>query len=164
MKLFSALLLTLGLVWSAFAQPAAPPPAGKDDAIAREMQDLEKQDVQLKLQERRLHLASRAKDLEHRKQQLDGNGPMDGNRGQAGFRQYRMKNLPPRLLHLMPFFILAKIMAVLFFFCMVLHILLTIVVFKDMRQAGDVNGLWIVVVLMGGLLAVIAYALLKRRA
>ena len=44
----------------------------------------------------------------------------------------------------------------------VLHLLLTLIVFKDLRSAGPrMNGLWVVVVLMGGLPATVAYAIFR---
>jgi hypothetical protein len=48
--------------------------------------------------------------------------------------------------------------------CAALHILLSIVVFGDMRKQGEVNGLWIPIVLLGGVFAVMAYALMRKKA
>ena len=48
--------------------------------------------------------------------------------------------------------------------CAVMHILLSIVVFGDMRKQGEIIGLWIPIVLLGGVFAVMAYALMRKKA
>jgi hypothetical protein len=143
MKLFFASLMTLGLAFAAAAQPAPPavPPAPAPVMDAK-MGCPDKPGM----------------DCPH--QRFMANLPSERRFRAMGERHMGGRGFLPRML---PLFILAKMMAAAFLFCALLHILLTVLVFKDMRQAGDVNGLWIVVVLMGGLLATIAYALLKRR-
>jgi len=68
--------------------------------------------------------------------------------------------------HMLPFFIAAKLVFGMLFLCMVccglLHILLTILVFSDMQKRGAVIGLWVPVVLIGGLFAAMVYALMRN--
>jgi hypothetical protein len=42
------------------------------------------------------------------------------------------------------------------------NILLTILVFNDMKTRSSMNGLWIPIVLIGGLIAAIVYALFRK--
>lgn len=50
----------------------------------------------------------------------------------------------------------------LWIYLAVLHLLLTIIVFKDIRRSAPyMNGLWVVAVLMGGLPATVAYAVFR---
>ena len=51
-----------------------------------------------------------------------------------------------------------------FSLCGLFHLLLTVLVFNDMRARKDINGLWIPVVLIGGPLAIIAYGLFRKTA
>jgi hypothetical protein len=65
----------------------------------------------------------------------------------------------------MPCFKAMKAVAAMVFLCtmicLLLHILLTILVFNDMRNRKDIQGLWLVIVLIGGLFATIAYMLYR---
>lgn len=67
-----------------------------------------------------------------------------------------------------PGLIIAKMFFAMVFFCLIIcaimHILLSIVVFNDMRKQGEVIGLWIPIVLLGGVFAVMAYALMRKKA
>ena len=54
-----------------------------------------------------------------------------------------------------------KRMAGFFFLCLVIHILLTVWVFKDMRQRNAGSGLWIVIVLLSGVCGALIYSLVR---
>ena len=54
-----------------------------------------------------------------------------------------------------------KALRLLLLGCVIVHILTAIWVYGDIRQRGSGSGIWIVVVLLAGLLAVIAYAVVR---
>lgn len=45
--------------------------------------------------------------------------------------------------------------------CFIVHILLTVWVYKDIRQRNSGSGIWIVIVLLTGLLGVLPYAIVR---
>jgi uncharacterized membrane-anchored protein len=58
---------------------------------------------------------------------------------------------------------MAKLFALTLLFCGILHLLFTIVVFRDMQKRGTVNGLWIPIVLIGGVCGALVYALMRDK-
>jgi hypothetical protein len=48
-----------------------------------------------------------------------------------------------------------------FLICLVIHILLAVWVFKDIKEIGKGSGLWIAIVLLAGLLGAIVYAIVR---
>jgi hypothetical protein len=58
---------------------------------------------------------------------------------------------------------LAGCMFLCFLTCALLHVLLTILVFNDMRKRNEMNGLWIPIILIGGVCTTVIYAIFRMK-
>lgn len=146
------LFMAVALVWS---QPKPTEEAEFDRQIKQERIELERQEVRLKLAEHRMKLAEKQAKLKYRAEAMKKKPLKAHGKKGRGF----LKDHPRKRLVLL---FGTKILAISVLLCATLHILLTILVFSDMRKRGNVVGLWVPVVLIGGLLAVIAYGLFRH--
>jgi hypothetical protein len=146
-------------------QPPQPSPDPQFEAkIRQEMMSLDQQEARLKLEERKLDIARREHGIEMQRKMMDekfAGRTDDRETGRSAF----WKRLPVPL-RLLPVLIAAKVLFGMMFLCAMccglLHILLTMLVFSDMQKRGSVNGLWVPVVLIGGLFAAMVYALMRN--
>ena len=141
----------------------AGPPAEREqqefqEQVEREAMELGRQEARLKLAERRLDLAQKRKMLERREHALHRDeGPGWGKGKKRGWLR------PGIARKRWPALVVAKLFVVSSLLCALLHILLTVLVFGDMRERGAVNGLWVPIVLIGGVFAAMVYALFRQR-
>jgi hypothetical protein len=148
-------------------QPSQPPQDQSFEAKMRqEMMSLEQREARLKIEERKLDIVRREHELDAQRKMIDEPFACTmGEKNDARMPFLKSIKFPG---HLLPLLIVAKLFFVALFFCCLccslLHILLTVLVFSDMQKRGSVNGLWIPVVLIGGLFAAMVYALMRNNA
>jgi len=131
----SIVLMTMFVSTAAFAQGPGPEEDVEREMHLRSMQlELEEREAELSFQEgmRELELEQRRIELEHQR------------RTQGYFKHHR-KGKPHPLL-------------IVFF---IVHILMAVWVYKDIRERNRGSGIWIVIALLTGLFGVLAYAVVR---
>ena len=169
MKLSTWLALTAGVILSAgcfatagVAKPArdpVPPPPGPD--LKQRDLDQQRQEAQLDREAREAELALQAKedeldfrnemrklDLEKKKQELARPDAARGCPAREGCRGWAHR---PR-----PAFLAAMAAG-----CLLMHILLTVWVYRDIRARNAGSGLWVAVTLLSGFPGALLYALVR---
>ena len=161
-KLSALSVVVLLAVAVSFAQPApgrsATPGDNTAEAIATQTAELDKQEARLQIEERRLALERKERELAFQRATLD----VQFKQQMSGLNKVPLTQWKARLAHLFPLLILAKLFALCAFACILINILLTIAVFNDMRARKEMNGLWIALVLIGGVCTALIYALLRN--
>jgi hypothetical protein len=168
MRLISSVVFIVVCVCLAIAQQPPQPPQEQqfETKMRQEMMSLEQREARLKIEERKLDISRRERELDAQRIMVNEPGacPM-GGKNDARMSFFKSMKFPG---HLLPILIAAKLFFVMLFFCCLccslLHVLLTILVFSDMQKRGSVNGLWIPVVLIGGLFSAMVYALMRNNA
>lgn len=143
------------------AEEGVAPAAEFTKQIQQEMAQLEQQETLLKIKEKRLELAERERRLTMRTNCFQKRSPQDTEgtiqKNRTNWWQ-RNKNRSLRIGKVLLGFILLGCAAI----TAVLHILLTILVYTDMKKRNKFNGLWISIILLGGLVTIIPYALMRN--
>ena len=150
-----------GMLWLAIATAGLLPLAvlaqtadDKSPEKMRERMELQKQQMDLERQKTDMLFQQEMKKIELEKARAALSRPPDGPRPDmsgcpiGGFRKHHV------LRHV-------ACMTVWMGFCGVLHILLAIVVYRDIRKRNAGSGLWLVVVLMSGFFGALLYALFR---
>jgi hypothetical protein len=141
--------------------PQPQPGPAFDQKLKQEMAALDQREMQLKVEERRNELLRRERELDRQRKNINEKYAAQKKPARRGFLQsLKQSDLPP---HLLPFIAMAKLFALGAILCAVLHLLFTIVVFRDMQKRGSVNGLWIPIVLIGGVCGAVVYALMRDK-
>ena len=134
----SIVLMTMFVSTAAFAQESEPGENVEREMHLRSMQlELEERDAELGFQERmrELELEQRRIELEHQRRPQE----------HPVHRKHHWKGKPHPLL-------------IVFF---IVHILMAVWVYKDIRERNRGSGIWIVIVLLTGLFGVLAYAVVR---
>jgi uncharacterized membrane protein (DUF106 family) len=115
-------------------------------AIAEEDEDveLERFHQQLDMQEREMELDQRRSEMHHENQMRELE--LEKHRTQMKKFQHH-----PRKNKCMPLILL----------CLVVHILVAVWVYQDIRTRGTGSGIWIVIALLAGLLGALVYAVVR---
>ena len=130
--LLSIVLMTMFLSPAALSQEAEPLEQMQLQMQQRNMEmEMEEREVEAKF-----HHEMRKLELEERRAHLEGQRRAHG---------HHKKPLCPLLIVI----------------CVIVHILVAIWVFQDIRQRSCGSGIWIVVALLAGLFGVIAYAIVR---
>jgi hypothetical protein len=151
----------LVLIGSAFAQKTlAPSPATTQAQSAVQKDDDEGMKMHNCAMEKHMGAGEEGENENHHEKgccQTMNQGMM-GKRGPGPMMAgCMMQPCPP-----FPIRRMAKACAGMFLLIVLLNILLSILVFNDMRKRNEVNGLWIPVVLIGGILSGIMYAIWRK--
>lgn len=161
MKQMFPVLIILLLSSPTFTEDTVVPAEKFNKQIQQEIEQLEQQETLLKIKEKRLELAERERRLTMRTNCFEKRSTQDigGNvqRSRTNWWQ-RNKNRSLRIGKVLLGFILLGCAAI----TAVLHILLTILVYTDMKKHNKFNGLWISIILLGGLVTIIPYALMRN--
>ena len=99
--------------------------------------------AQKELEQQRDELNQEREELEHQREQ------MQRHKGQRPPRDHMRKDGPK------------PICGLLMVMCLVVHILVAVWVFQDIRARGTGSGLWIVIALIAGLLGALVYAVVR---
>lgn len=160
MSTFHKFILGPALFAVLFLMPLS---ARADDDLEKWAADLNHREQKLKLKEKRVELDRKEAMIEQRAQAIKDGRWMeeqedrrgygrDGWRGHHEWKGHEGRGEAWRC----PFW--KKFL----FYLGMIHIMLAVIVFKDLRSATPrMNGLWVIVVLMGGLPATVAYAVFR---
>ncbi len=135
----SIVLMTMFVSTAALSQEPGPEDIEHQIHLRNMQLELEKRESEFSFQER---MRERALELEKRGIQLE--------------RQRRPQERPEHWKHhrkagKLPFILV----------CFVVHILVTVWVYKDIRERNSGSGIWIVIALLTGLFGVLAYAIVR---
>ena len=133
----SIVLMTMFVSTAAFSQEPGPEDMEHQIHLRNMQLELEKHEAELGFQERMREL-----ELEERRIQLERQRRAQEH---PGHRKHHQK--PGKLL-----FILG---------CFLVHILVAVWVYKDIRERNSGSGIWIVIALLTGLFGVLAYAIVR---
>ena len=132
-----ALLVTVVLICSSAAIAAeGDPPQPPQQKIQQQMQRI--RHAQNELEQQRQQLDQHRQELEHQREQMQRHG------------QWPHRKDEPK-----PMCVLLMVM------CVVVHILVAVWVFQDIRTRGTGSGIWIVIALIAGLLGALVYAVVR---
>jgi hypothetical protein len=158
MKRYITFITVLLLCVAAFPQKKASPVKEVKNQLQQEMKKLEQQEARIKINEKKLELAQRERIIEAQRQKLL-KGSSEYERGTHECVNRR------RVYHGQRFVRMATVWFSLIFLgafsAIIINILLTILVFTDMKNRNSFNGLWIPVILLGGVITIIGYALFR---
>jgi uncharacterized membrane protein (DUF106 family) len=133
-------LLLVMFIWTSFyfILPAV--------AIAEEHEDIDLERVQqhLDVEEREMELEQRRAEMHHENQMRE----LELEKHRAQMKQFQHH---PRKNKCMPLILL----------CLVVHILVAVWVYQDIRTRGTGSGIWIVIALLAGLLGALVYAVVR---
>jgi len=130
-----------------------------DQKVKQVMAELDQREMQLNVEQRKIALLRRERELDQQRKSINERFA-DKKPGRRGLLQsLKDVGLPVNLL---PYVIMVKLLALTALCCAILHLLFTVVVFRDMQKRGTMNGLWIPIVVIGGVCGVVAYALMKE--
>jgi uncharacterized membrane protein (DUF106 family) len=133
-------LLLVMFIWTSFyfTLPAV--------AIAEEHEDIDLERVQqhFEIQEREMELDQRRAEMEHENQMRE----LELEKHRAQMKKFQHH---PRKNKCMPLILL----------CLVVHILVAVWVYQDIRTRGTGSGIWIVIALLAGLLGALVYAVVR---
>ncbi len=135
--ILSIVLMTMFVSTAAFSQEPGPEDMERQMHLRSMQLELEEREAEMGFQERMREL-----ELEQRKIQLERQ-----RRPQEHSRHWKHHCKPGKLL-----FILG---------CFLVHILVAVWVYKDIRERNSGSGIWIVIVLLTGLFGVLAYAIVR---
>jgi uncharacterized membrane protein (DUF106 family) len=115
-------------------------------AIAEEDEDIDLERVQqhFEIQEREMELDQRRAEMQHENQMRE----LEIEKHRTQMKQFQHH---PRKDKFMPLVLL----------CLVVHILVAIWVYQDIRTRGTGSGIWIVIALLAGLLGALVYAVVR---
>ena len=115
-------------------------------AIAEENEDFDLEQAQqhLDIEEREMELEQRRAEMEHENQMRE----LELEKHRAQMKKFYHR---PDKDKYMPLVLL----------CLVVHILVAIWVFQDIRKCGSGSGIWIVIALIAGLLGALVYAVVR---
>lgn len=107
---------------------------------------MELRNMQLDLEEREMHMDfdRKMKELELKKQGLGMKDWIQKKKHHAGFKRHHDKGG-----------------GAIFVLIVIVHILLAVWVYQDIRQKTNSSGIWIVIVLLTGLLGALVYAVVR---
>ena len=133
-------LLLVMFIWTSFyfTLPAV--------AIAEEHEDIDLERVQ-----QHLDVEEREMELEQRRAEMQYENQMRELKLEKARAQMKAFQHHPRKDKFMPLVLL----------CLVVHILLAIWVYQDIRKRGTGSGIWIVIALLAGLLGALVYAVVR---
>jgi Flp pilus assembly protein TadB len=159
MKRPISFLIVLLLCAAAFAEKNAPQEQDVKEHLQQEMNKLEQQEARIKINEKKLELARRERMIESQRQLLlHGSLEYDPEKQQClRDRRFQYGQRHLRMIKLFLGFTFFVVLAVA-----LINILLTILVFADMKKRNSFNGLWIPVILLGGVITIIGYALFRN--
>ena len=133
-------LLLVMFIWTSFyfTLPAV--------AIAEEHEDIDVERVQqhLDIEEREMELEQRRAEMHHENQMRE----LELEKHRAQMKKFQHH---PRKDKFMPLVLL----------CLVVHILVAVWVYQDIRKRGTGSGIWIVIALISGLLGALVYAVVR---
>lgn len=153
MRLSLGVILLPLLITLTFAQEKPKPAPEFKKSLKNEMTKLKQQEALLNLKEKKLDLARRERILNSQKEAFDRGLPE--SRGNLQRCQ-----LPPWQRTRFRSFLFIKFFILLAMF--ILHILLTFLVFDDMRKRNSFYGLWMPIILLGGPFTSITYAIFRN--
>ena len=115
-------------------------------AIAEEHEDIDVERAQqhLDVEEREMELEQRRAEMHHENQMRE----LELEKARAQMKAFQHH---PRKDKFMPLVLL----------CLVVHILVAVWVFQDIRTRGTGSGIWIVIALLAGLLGALVYAVVR---
>ncbi len=158
MKYTLSVLVCLLLVTTAQTAEKKTPASEFKTKIRTEMKKLEQQEAMIKVKEKKMELTRRERALTqeeecYKKRHENINAGLSSPRSLAQRIRFRVLRLTKMILGLTFLGTLALILV---------NILLTILVFKDMKKRDDFNGLWIPIILISGMVSIIGYALFRN--
>ena len=138
-------LLLVMFIWTSlyFCFPAVAMAAEGDSPKPPQKQMQRIQRAQKELEEQRHQLEMERQELEHQREQMR----RPDQRPQRKHMRMMGKRRPIRLLFMV--------------MCLVVHILVAVWVFQDIRTRGMGSGIWIVIALIAGLLGALVYAVVR---
>jgi hypothetical protein len=149
--------MATGVLLAQPPNPPAVPPPNPETSLAAQVAELDKKEARLQIEERRLAIEQKERELAFQRRNMD----TQFKRRMDGLDQGPRAMWKQRMHRFLPLLVLVKLMALCAVVCFVIHVLLTIIVFNDMRARRTMNGLWIVLVLISGVCGAVVYALFR---
>ena len=138
------LLLAMFFSTAVFSQEPDEEPRPPEEQMEREEMHLHHMQMELQEREAELDFQQEMKKLELEKRKIALNRARRAQKHPAHFKHCgKGKMLPIAIV------------------CFVIHILLAVWVYKDIRQRNSGSGIWIVIVLLTGLLGVLPYTIVR---
>lgn len=146
MKSIQAFLLSFAVCAVVFSSPVI---ARADDELDKWKASLEKREQSLKLQEKSMELDRRAAQLKEKEQAIKEGRWKEDKEGDRRHENYGRAGHCPFWRQIL-------------LYLAVIHLMLAVIVFRDVRASDPrMSGMWVAVVLMGGLPATVAYGIFR---